>query len=248
MNALREEVFDKIAIQYDAVWSDTPVGRAQRSAVWRWIDPLFKEGYFVLDLGCGTGIDAEHLESRGVSVYGIDSSSRMVEAARRRGIRADRFPIEQLQHIGLKVDGVISNFGVLNCLPSLTEIAGALARMVRPGGHLALCFIGRFCLWESIFYLSQAKPDKAFRRRHGSASSSLGVRVFYPSPREIVSAFEAKFRLLDSHGIGFFVPPSYVSFFTSWEVEQLAALDRGLAHRPVFRSLADHRLYIFERI
>ena len=217
-------------------------------AVWRWIDPLFKEGDFVLDLGCGTGVDAQHLESRGISVYGIDSSSRMVEAARRRGIRADCCPIEQLQHIGLKLDGAISNFGALNCLPSLTEVAGALARMVRPGGYLALCFMGHFCLWESILYLCQGKTDKAFRRLHRSAGSSLGVRVFYHSSREIVSAFKSKFRLLDFHGIGFFVPPSYVPFFTSWEVEQLGALDRCLAHRPVFRSLADHRLYIFERI
>jgi hypothetical protein len=120
--------------------------------------------------------------------------------------------------------------------------------MVRPGGHLALCFIGRFCLWESIFYLSRGNTTKALRRFHGGADSSIGVRVFYPSSREIVSAFKSKFRLLGSHGIGFFVPPSYVPFFTSWEVDQLATLDGWLAHRPVFRSLADHRLYIFERI
>lgn len=247
MDTVREQAFDKIATQYDAAWSETPIGRAQRSAVWRWIDPLFKEGDLVLDLGCGTGVDAQHLESRGVSVYGIDSSLRMVEAARRRGIRADCCPIEQLHHIGLKLDGVISNFGALNCLPSLKDLASVLAGMVRPGGHLALCFVGRVCLWESIFYLFHGKSHKAFRRLHASAGSSLGVRVFYPSLRDIVSAL-SKFHLLNSYGIGLFVPPSYVPFFTDWEVERLAALDRCFAHLPVFRTLADHRLHIFKRI
>lgn len=248
MDAIRESAFDKIAARYDTIWSDTPIGNAQRSAVWRWIDPLFVEGDFVLDLGCGTGVDAQHLESRGVSVYGIDDSPKMIEAARRRGIRADCCPIEHLQYFNLNLDGVISNFGALNCLFSLTGIAGALARMVRPGGYLALCFMSRICVWESAFYLLRAKPAKAFRRLQNRADSSLGTSVFYPSCRAIISAFQSNFRLINFYGIGFSVPPSYVTFLTGWEIDQLSALDRRLAHKPVLRSLADHCLYIFERI
>jgi SAM-dependent methyltransferase len=248
MNAIGEAPFDKIAPKYDRLWSDTPLGKAQRSAVWRWIDPLFKQGDFVLDLGCGTGVDALHLQSRGVSVYGIDSSSRMVELARGRGIVADCWPIEHLPDLDLNLDGVISNFGALNCLPSLIGVAAALGRMVRSGGYLALCFLSHICLWESAFYLLHAKPGKAVRRLQRLTDSSLGARVFYPSCRTIVSAFQANFRLLNFYGIGLTVPPSYVKFLTGWEVDQLSALDWRLAHKPVLRCLADHRLYIFNRI
>lgn len=248
MHMMSEAVFDKIAFRYDAVWSDTPVGRAQRSAVWSRIDALFTSEDSVLDLGCGTGVDALHLQSRGVSVYGIDSSPRMVEIARRRGIEADCFQIEELQHFDLRLDGVISNFGALNCLPSLAPLAGSLARMVRSGGYLALCFMSRVCLWEIAFYLLCGKPGKAFRRLQGRASSSIGGSVSYPSDAAILSAFERDFRLLDVSGVGIAVPPSYVTFLTDWEVEQLAALDRRLARKPILRSLGDHRLYIFERI
>jgi ubiquinone/menaquinone biosynthesis C-methylase UbiE len=248
MNAISESPFDTIAPRYDAVWSDTAVGKAQRSAVWRHVDPLFKERDFVLDLGCGTGVDALHLKSRGVSVYGIDSSPRMVEIARRRGVEADCCPIERLQFLDLRLDGVISNFGALNCLASLSTVANSLGRMVRPGGHLALCFMGLVCLWEIAVYLLQGKAGKAFRRLHGRANSSIGAGVFYPSGQAIVSAFHRDFRLLGFHGIGVSVPPSYVTFLTDWEVEQLSALDRKLADKPMVRSLADHRLYIFERI
>jgi ubiquinone/menaquinone biosynthesis C-methylase UbiE len=248
MNAIREAAFDKIACEYDAVWSDTPIGRAQRSAVWSQIDSLFNRGDLVLDLGCGTGVDALHLESRGVSVYGIDSSPRMIEVARRRGIEADCCPIERLEYFDMRLDGVISNFGALNCLASLTTIAGALGRMVRPGGHLALCFMSPACLWEIAFYLMRGKASKAFRRLQGHASSSIGASVFYHSGTTVVSAFENQFRLLKVCGIGALVPPSYVTFLTDWEIGQLAALDQRLTDKPIFRALADHRLYIFKRI
>ncbi|HWF46254.1 MAG TPA: class I SAM-dependent methyltransferase [Bryobacteraceae bacterium] len=248
MNAYQETVFDEIASRYDAVWSDTAVGKAQRSAVWSRIDPLFKKGDLVLDLGCGTGVDALHLQSRGVLMYGIDSSLRMVELARQRGIQADCCQIEHLQYFDLCLDGVISNFGALNCLSSLEPIANSLGRMVRPGGHLALCFLSSVCLWEITFYLARGNPRKAFRRLGGRATSSMGMDVFYPSGTEVVSALHSSFRLLDVYGIGICVPPSYVTFLSNRHVERLSALDQRLAHKPILRSLADHRLYIFKRI
>jgi len=248
MNAIPEPVFDKVASRYDAVWSDTPVGKAQRYAVWKRVDPLFGHGDFVLDLGCGTGVDALHLQSRGVSVYAIDSSPRMVEIARRRGVEAYCHPIERLGRLDLHFDGVVSNFGALNCVNSLASVAWSLARMVRSGGHLALCFMSPVCFWEIAFHLMYAEPGKAFRRLRGCADSSLGVSVFYPSGAAIVAAFQSAFRLLRFYGIGVFVPPSYVTVFTDREVERLSAFDRRLAHKPVLRSVADHRLYVFERL
>jgi SAM-dependent methyltransferase len=248
MTALRTAAFDTIASEYDALWSDTPVGKAQRSAVWSRIDPLFKKGDFVLDLGCGTGVDALHLAARGVSVYGIDSSPRMVEVARRRGIEADCCSIERLQYFDMHFDGVISNFAALNCLSSLATIAGSLARMVRSGGHLALCFLSPVCVWEIAFYLFRGEPGKALRRLRGRADSSMGTPVFYPSERAIVAAFQTDFRLLGCYGVGLFVPPSYVTFLIDRQIERLSTLDHWMADKPVLRSLADHRLYIFERI
>src|SRR5579872_400604 len=87
-------VFDQLAEQYDALWSDTAIGRNQRAAVWRWVDPLFQRGDRILDMGCGTGRDAEHFVARGVEVFGIDASAGMVQVATARGIPARRLAIE----------------------------------------------------------------------------------------------------------------------------------------------------------
>ena len=78
MTGTQQATFDQIAFQYDAMWSETAVGKAQRGAVWKRVDPLLRRGDVVLDLGCGTGIDALHSQASGVSFYGIDESPLMV--------------------------------------------------------------------------------------------------------------------------------------------------------------------------
>ena len=61
-------VFDRMALCYDDLWTSTAIGRAQRNAVWRAVDPLFPAGARILDIGCGTGEDAAHFTARGVIV------------------------------------------------------------------------------------------------------------------------------------------------------------------------------------
>jgi ubiquinone/menaquinone biosynthesis C-methylase UbiE len=239
--------FDQIASQYDLLWSHTAIGEAQRRAVWNHIDPLFPPGTRILDLGCGTGIDACHLMARGVDVHAIDSAPEMVKIARFRRISAHCCRIEDFEAETNSFDGVLSNFGALNCITSLSRLNETLARAVLPGGHLALCFLGRICIWEIVYYAARGGFRKAFRRIPGHASSSLGVSVAYPSQRTIESALSPDFQLLRRSGIGFFVPPSYVSGLTQWELDRLRAIDRKLAHRPLVRALCDHSLYVFRK-
>lgn len=248
MRGVVESAFDCIASRYDELWTNTPIGSNQRRAVWNRIDGLFEPGQSVVDIGCGTGVDAQHLRSCGVRVYGIDPSPRMVLATRRRQVPAECSAADGLDRLPMDFDGALSNFGALNCVPSLEPIAAALARKVRRGGYVALCFIGTLCVWEMLHYLRRAEPRRAFRRFHRKSTASLGIDVFYFSRRAILSAFADNFRFLASYGIGLFVPPSYVEGLSAPAVTRLASMDRVCAHWPVLRGLADHRLYVFERI
>ncbi|HEY7387471.1 MAG TPA: methyltransferase domain-containing protein [Bryobacteraceae bacterium] len=238
--------FDQLADQYDTLWTDSAVGRFQRQAVWRIIDPLFSPGASVLDLGCGTGVDALHLMAAGIKVCGIDASSAMVRVAQGRGVTARILPIEQLDQLAGPLDGAISNFGPLNCVSCLERVAETLARLIVPGGRLALCLMGRCCAWEICHYLSRGRPAKAFRRWR-TAVESLGVRVTYPSVRRLKAVFRGKFRLDFWRGIGLLVPPSYVSL-SERTLAQLAAADRRIAGLPLPRALADHRVLVFTRL
>jgi ubiquinone/menaquinone biosynthesis C-methylase UbiE len=241
--------FDQVAEQYDATWSETAIGRAQREAFWREVDPLFTAGDRILDVGCGTGIDALHFESLGIGVYAIDASAEMVRIARSRGVNAwqQAFPCGPRPSRSARFDGAFANFGALNCIANLLPVSDALARLVRPQGYLAICLMSRCCAWEILHYLGRLKPTKAFRRWHSAGSqASMGVHVYYPSLPQIIHAFRPEFRLIRWRGIGLCVPPSYVSP-PGGIVKWLASADRRLAHFPFLRALADHRLLIFQR-
>jgi ubiquinone/menaquinone biosynthesis C-methylase UbiE len=239
--------FDQIASEYDQLWTRSAVGRLQREAVWRQIGCLFKPGYAALDLGCGTGEDALRLMQAGLRVRAIDASAEMIKIACDRGVDAETLPIENCGHLEGSFDVVLSNFGALNCVEDLESLREPLARLVRPGGYMAICVIGRFCAWETAWALLRRQPAKAFRRWRKSVMSSLGVRVFYPSKERLEAAFRPRFRLVRWCGIGLFIPPSYITALSSGVLQKLDAFDRRIAHWPLLRGSSDHRLFVFVR-
>ena len=240
--------FDTLASRYDDLWTRSAVGRSQRAAVWRHMDPLFPAGGAILDLGCGTGEDALHLMDAGMRVRAIDSSVEMVRIARTRGVDASVLPIEHVRDIEGRFDGVLSNFGALNCVAQIDLLGESIAHLVRPGGHFVVCVIGRFCVWETASYLLRGYPRKAVRRWSGqSVSRSLGVTVHYPSRKEMQRAFAPHFELVRWSGIGLFVPPSYIDSLSLRTVAALDWIDRRVSHLPLLRAAADHRLFTFIR-
>jgi len=241
-----EAAFDSLAAGYDELWTNTTVGQLQREAVWRHAGPLFEGGHRVLDLGCGTGEDALLLAARGVSVAAIDSSPEMVRIARGRGVDAHVLDIGQLSTAGVGFDGALSNFGAMNCVPRLSDIREPLARAIRPGGYLAVCTIGRFCLWETLWYALQGRFRKASRRWGGEAAFG-GLTVYYPTVAEMRDAFSPEFSLEAVAGIAICVPPSYVRGLAPGLLRWLGRVDAAIGTWPGFRALSDHRLLVFRR-
>jgi ubiquinone/menaquinone biosynthesis C-methylase UbiE len=257
--------FDALAESYDAAFTYSFVGRAQRRVVWVAADKLFRAGQRILEINCGTGADALHLARRGVRVVACDSSASMVAVARRlmewAGVQSSvdlrvlaTQDIAQLQAEG-PFDGVFSNFGGLNCVEDLAPVACDLARLAKPGAKALLCLFGPHCLWEVLWYLARADLRTAFRRfRRGGTVAKLGggvaLRVYYPSVRRLKRLFSPHFRLERWQGVGVAVPPSYLEFLTSRlprTFRAAAALDSWLGRAPVLRGLADHILLTFER-
>jgi SAM-dependent methyltransferase len=242
-------VFDRLAPKYDALWTNTAIGRAQREAVWRWIDPLFVPGDCILDLGCGTGADAIHMMARRLNVKGVDASAEMVSAARAHGVNAQQLTLENLDCVNGEFDGALSNFGVLNCVSDLPALSLQIGRLIRRKSFLAACLMGPACVWETCYYLKHLKPAKAFRRWGiQGCVSSLGIPLHYPTIHRVRSAFKNRFRLVSWVGIGLAVPPSYVAGLSPTVVSWLQSVDQRVAHWPVLRMFADHRLLLFRRI
>lgn len=237
--------FDQLAAHYDEVWTSSPAGRWQREAVWRHVNPLIRRGDRILDLGCGTGEDALYFESLGGQVLALDVSPAMVRVARAKGVNARVLPIEGSHIFAIAFDLVFSNFGALNCIRDLSALHATLTRLVRKDGYLAVCLMGRFCLWESARYVLRGKFKKAARRWRGEALTSAGLQVFYPSAKQIRHALSPGFDLLADIGIGVSVPPwrGTPSLLRNTSV----ALDARIGSSRIGRAIGDHRLFIFRR-
>jgi len=257
--------FDAVAARYDQTFTTSTIGRAQRGAVWRELAKTFRSGDHILDIGCGTAVDACFLAERNIRVLACDPSSQMIDVATRRiqqrrvqklvrplVLRAEdiaALPSNEL------FDGAFSNFGALNCVDDLKGVARGLARLLKPGATAILCWMGPCCMWEMLWYLGQWNTDKAFRRFKPEGISAriangAFVRVHYPSVTTLARAFAPEFRLKSVRGIGVAVPPSYVEPWARRHPRLLQLceqFDSWLGPCPGMRSLGDHVLVRLQR-
>ena len=257
--------FDAVADDYDELFTASRIGQAQRASVWTDLKKVFHSGDRVLEIGCGTGVDACFLGSCGVLVLACDSSSRMLAVATRRVretgnsefVRPHLLGAEELSELREErtFDGAFSNFGALNCIKDLRRLASDLGQVLHPGASALLCLMGPCCLWELVWYLAHGNPRKAFRRFHREGvdarlADGAVVHVFYPSVRSLARIFAPEFRLKSVKGIGVSVPPSYLEplalrFPRTFALQE--RIDLLLGKCPGIRSLADHILLRFER-
>ena len=254
--------FDAIAGQYDDVFTASNIGRAQRASVWTELTRSFRAGHRVLEIGCGTGIDASFLAERGVRVVACDRSIEMIAVTtrrvRERGLQTLVNPVlceaEELMALGeVGFDGAFSNFGAVNCIPELRSLAQHLHCLLQPGVPVLLCYLGPCCWWEIVWYLASGSPRKAFRRLRKSNTVRIAggppLQVQYPTVRSMRQAFAPWFRLRSVKGIGLVVPPSYVE---PWiprfpkGLEFARRFDAWLARCPGIRLFSDHLLLEFE--
>jgi arsenite methyltransferase len=149
------------------------------------------EGERVIDLGSGSGMDAffaAERVGRSGSVVGVDFTSEQLEKARRvaqesgyEHVDFRQGRIEQLPAEDESFDCVISN-GVINLAPEKEAVFAEAARVLKPGGRVAIAdIISEQQLKESIVCdadlwascIGGAAQQDAYR----AAIESVGLRI-----------------------------------------------------------------------
>lgn len=257
--------FDTVAERYDERFGAWLSVAAQRRAVRAALLDAFPTMARVLEIGGGTGDDAEFLTRHGRVVQLTDASPVMVRLSAERltplGAPAPRlFPAERLEqfaderaaHDVAPFDGAFTNFAALNCVTDLEPVGRALARLVRPGGHVMLVIFGTCPPGEWIVELARRRPRNMFRRMsRGDVHARLGGEHFtvrYHRAGAVERALAPWFAPAGRRGIGVFVPPSAAEPWISKyprAISVLEQLDR-VASLPL-AVFGDHVLYHFVR-
>jgi ubiquinone/menaquinone biosynthesis C-methylase UbiE len=251
--------FDSVAADYDGPRGNNELIQEMRAEMWRWLDAVFLPSEHLIDLGCGTGLDAVHLAELGYQVTATDWSPQMVERTRSRAalhgvserLAAVNVGAQELQQLPGEslYDGAYSNLGPLNCVPDLSEVSRECARLLKPGGRLLFTVIGRICPWEMLHYLRLGRWARA-KIRFAPDVVPVGMNKHtiwtrYYRPLEFYRHFAREFRLEHYRGLCVFAPPPYLTW-VSEKLPRLQAglwrLDRRVAAWPLIRSMGDHFL------
>ncbi len=124
----------------------------------------------VCDLGCGPGHVARYLHDRGVNIFGIDLSPRLVEKARQLNPGIEFNPGNML---ALDVDdaawaGIVAFYSIIH-IPRGQMIAALqeLRRVLRPQGLLLLSFhVGKEVIHRDEWWGKKVSLDFLFFERH----------------------------------------------------------------------------------
>jgi SAM-dependent methyltransferase len=261
--------FGRAAAYFEADERANVLARWARRRSLRTLDAAFGPGDFVVELGCGTGIEAVHLARRGVRVVATDAAGGMIEV-----LSGKRAPGGSAEDVADKItpvllpasrvgelldtygpatfDGSYSSMGALNCEPRLEPVAEGLARLVRPGGRLVFSILNRYCLWETAWYLRARQPGMAFRRWKGEARATSRPEwqeevftCYYWNRGEIEGAFAPYFKVVRRQGLPWLLPPLYLHGLVRKAPRVFAAiarLDRRLAALWPAYDIGDHLL------
>ncbi len=217
----RDVPFDDMADGYDAAFTETKVGRALRQIVWARLEQVFRPSQRILELGCGTGEDALRLAGRGVRVVATDSSAQMIGVARRKALVGNCQALVEFHCIAMEdigsfpdadlFDGVLSNFGAVNCVQDLRALVADVAARLTPGAPLLWVVMGRHAPWEWLWHLLKGQWGKAWRRLRPGGSEWRGMTISYPTPGEMRSLLLPHFAVMRLAPLGVVLPPSYAS-------------------------------------
>jgi hypothetical protein len=152
-------------------------------------------------------------------------------------------------------DGIVSNFGALNCVPHLAPLAALVRGHLAPGGVVILGLMTRMCALEAVYFTATRRPGLAGRRLGcGPVNvpvAGIDVPTYYHRVQDVVGMLGPDVTLTVVEGIGVTIPPPYLE--SRWLALPQAlrtvatTVDDWVARWPPFNRLGDHVLLLLTK-
>lgn len=128
-----------------------------------------REGAVLVDLGCGAGLLAPHLEGKGYRHVGVDLSAAALRQAAAHGVAAVRGDVLAVPLADGCADVVVAG-EIFEHVPDLRRAVGEACRLLRPNGLLVIDTLAAtaLCRWLAIG-VAERIPKVAVRGVHDPA-------------------------------------------------------------------------------
>ncbi len=260
------EAFDSASDEYDFTIRQNFINVWIRNKSIEELLSLTRPEDVLLEIGCGTGVEAIQISKHVRGIVATDISGKMLSLLDQKLIaRKLEGKIKTIQlgasEIGRarellpkgKVRVAYSFNGALNCEPRIKEFPSEISKVMEPKGLFVCSIRNTFCLSEAITHAAVLQVDRLAPRKKQPVMVSVGgidIPSYYYSPGKFVDIFRTHFRLRKMIGLPGLLPPAYLS---NTYVKIRKALmfienaERALAsHYPVNR-VGDQTLLVFER-
>ncbi|MES2133980.1 MAG: class I SAM-dependent methyltransferase [Bacteroidota bacterium] len=211
--------------KFDTITNTNPMEVMYRTITRAHVLNYVKAEQHMLELNCGTGLDAFFFAEAGLKVHATDNADGMLEqlalklaTSPLKNVTYEKCSFNELDQLKTtqQFDHAFSNFGGLNCAGDIQAVVKQLDAHMKPGGMAHFVFIAPVCLWEwaTIF---KGKYKFAFRRltKKGLRSHLEGhyFDTYYYSPNTIKNAFGNHYELVQLRSLGCFMPPTFNDYF-----------------------------------
>lgn len=246
--------FSAEAQVYDVDGESNPIIRWARSLVRKSVMRFLPAGSSILEINAGTGVDAAWLVDHGYRVHATDIADGMMAAIRAK-IQAssapDRFTAQKLSFTELEkvdntaFDGVVSNFGGLNCTPDLSLVSSGLRWVLKPGGMIIWVIMPPVSPWEFAQILRGHWRTAIRRLRRGGVMANVSgsqVMTYYFTPGQVRRALGTDFKVEALQSFSLFCPPMYMAGFSKkfpHLIKNLMRLDEFFGRFPILSSCGD---------
>jgi ubiquinone/menaquinone biosynthesis C-methylase UbiE len=253
-----DEFYDSLSSNYDEILEKGHISSIIRKYIHNKLTMHYNRGDKVLDIGCGTGIDALFLAKNGVSVTAIDPSEYMLkigkDKAAEEGLKAQiefiQMRAEDLQNLsGKKFTGAFSDFDALNYVGSLEQLSAELSGILKPGSKVIFVMLNKVCIAEWFYYLLSFRPITAFRKLF-NRSETLEPKLRLYFPRKVKKIFSEYFKYVSVRGFGILLPPDSFSGFylrLNWLYKIAEKFEKLMSPFYLFYNFSDHFIIELEK-
>lgn len=255
------EAFSKQASVFDKLNSENKLSEYLRSVYRKEVTSQLKPNSKILELNCGTGLDALFFAEQGHSILATDNAPGMLEQLNKKiedshltkYIQTKRCSFHDIDSIQEgPFDHILSNFGGLNCTNDLQDVLKKLSPLLSKNGKVTLMIMPKICPWELIMAF-KGKFKTAFRRFKKNTPAHIEGTYFacyYYNPSYVMKALKKDFKVVTLKGVFITVPPEFYQNFVERYPKLFARLckvDAFIGSVFPFTYCCDHYMITLEK-